>query len=110
MNLLRNLLLSVGALLLTGCNNCEKLTDAICKDLGAEDCATWKASGGPDQILPSGRKVNKACGTFLGNDAVYQGLVKTARGQVIGEQMKQAGSDPAKMAELVAKLKALTGK
>jgi hypothetical protein len=91
---------------LSACNNCEKMTDAICKDLGAEDCATWKAIGGPEKVIPSGRKVNKACGEFMSNEVAYKGLVKAARGTVLADQMQKA-TDNAKRMEILEKIKAL---
>jgi hypothetical protein len=92
---------------LSGCNNCEKMTEAICKDLGPEDCATWKAIGGPDQAVPGGRKVNRACGTIMDNELAYKGLVKGARGMVLAEQMKKAPDNATRM-EIAAKIKALS--
>jgi hypothetical protein len=72
-----------------GCNQCEKLTEQICTELG-EDCALWKELGGPDQAVPGGRGVNRACGTILDTDAAYQGVLSSARGMVYAEQLKRA--------------------
>ena len=54
-------------LTLVGCNNCEELTAKVCDELG-DDCALWKEIGGPDDIMPKGRKPNKACGTTMDNE------------------------------------------
>ncbi len=71
-------------LCLTGfaaCNNCEKLVEKVCSDLGADDCAYWKQHGGADKLIPGGRGVNRACGMMLG-DAVYPPLLKGQRDMV----------------------------
>jgi hypothetical protein len=64
-----------------GCNNCEKMTEKLCSDLGAEDCALWKKSGFDQSLMPGGRKVNSACGTMM-SDAVYPKVLQGARQQV----------------------------
>jgi hypothetical protein len=91
---------------LTGCNNCEKLTEALCKDLG-DDCASWKAAGGPDMVIPGGRGVNKACGMMLDSDKGYKGILLGARGTAVAHDLKKAvaAKDTAKTEELQAKLK-----
>jgi hypothetical protein len=72
------------ALFLTsGCNNCEKMVEKLCTDLGPEDCALWKKSGLDQSLVPGGRKVNSACGTMM-SDAVYPNVLKGARQQVEG--------------------------
>lgn len=98
-------LVAVG--LLVGCNNCEKLTDAVCKELGAEDCATWKAAGGPENVIPGGKRSNKACGLIADNEVSIKGLIKSARMVAVVEQIKQA-TDDVKRKELTAKLQALS--
>ncbi len=74
---------------LGACNNCEKLCDKVCSELG-EDCELWKEIGGPEQITPQGRKVNRACGDVLGNELAFEGTVTSARGAVLAEQLKRA--------------------
>jgi hypothetical protein len=106
MNISRFLMVVLAVASLYGCNNCEKMTESICKDLGAEDCATWKAIGGPERAIPGGRKVNRACGTIMDNEVAYKGLVKSARGLVLADQMTKA-TDNAKRMEIAAKLRAL---
>ena len=71
-----------GALLmLAGCNNCEKLTEKLCADLGPEDCAVWKNAGLEQSMIPGGRKVNSACGSMM-SDAIYPNVLKGTRQQV----------------------------
>ena len=53
-----------------GCNNCEKLEEKMCADLGS-DCEQWKELGKPG--IPEGRGANKMCGNALDDD-VYPGL------------------------------------
>ncbi|MBM4360793.1 MAG: hypothetical protein FJ096_22020 [Deltaproteobacteria bacterium] len=79
----------VVALATAGCNHCEKLTEKICGELGS-DCALWQEVGGPDQVIPGGRKVNKACGSIIDNELAYKGLVLSAKGVVYAEQLKRA--------------------
>jgi hypothetical protein len=105
---LRTLLASiVSAVALAGCNNCEKLTEKVCAELGS-DCALWKEIGGPDQITPQGRKVNNACGMILDNELAYEGLVNSARGTVLTERLKRAiaKKDQAEVAKVKAELDA----
>lgn len=82
------------------------MTDAICTDLGTEDCATWKSIGGPEMVIPGGRKVNLACCEFMSNEGAYKGLVKAARGQALAFQMQKA-TDNAQRQAIAAKLKTL---
>ena len=77
------------AVALGGCNNCEKLTEKVCSELG-DDCALWKEIGGPEQITPQGRKVNRACGEVLDNELALEGLIASARGTVLTERLKRA--------------------
>jgi hypothetical protein len=80
----------LGVLLgLGGCNDCEKLTEKVCAELG-KDCELWKEIGGPDQITPRGRKVNRACGDVLDNELAFEGLVTSARGTVLVERLQRA--------------------
>jgi hypothetical protein len=74
---------------LGGCNNCEKLTEKVCAELG-KDCELWKEIGGPDQITPQGRKVNRACGDVLDNELAFEGIVNSARGSVLLERLQRA--------------------
>jgi hypothetical protein len=99
--------LSIAVGLLVGCNNCEKLTESVCKEIGAEDCAIWKASGGPENVIPGGRRSNKACGLIGDNEVAYKSLIKSARMVALVEQIKKA-TDDAKRKELTAKLQALS--
>jgi hypothetical protein len=97
-------------LLASGCNNCEKLTDRLCKDLGPEDCASWREAGGPDSVIPRGSGVNKTCGMIMDIDASYQGFLQGARGTAVGRQLQKASAanDDAKIAELTAKQAKIT--
>ena len=102
-------LVSLMGLLGLGCNNCEKLTESLCKDLG-EDCASWKQAGGPEKVIPAGRGVNRACGSMLDTEAAYQGLLQGARGMAVADQLNKAiaAKDQAKIAELTEKQKKIT--
>lgn len=75
--------------MLTACNNCERLVEKVCSDLG-EDCALWREIGGPDAIIPGGRKVESACGQMASNEAAYEGIVNSARGLVLAERLTRA--------------------
>lgn len=98
--------------LATGCNNCEKFTDSICNDLGAADCAIWRATGGPEKVIPGGRGVNSFCGKMLDNETTYQGILLGARGTVLAEKLKKAAAakDDAKVKALTEELKKHTAK
>lgn len=74
---------------LGGCNNCEKLTERVCTDL-RDDCPLWKEIGGPEQITPNGRRVERACGEILENELALEGLITSARGAVLAERLKRA--------------------
>jgi hypothetical protein len=102
-------LVSCVGLLIAGCNNCEKLTESLCKDLG-DDCASWKEAGGPDMVIPGGRAVNKACGMMMDNDAAYQGALQGARATAIANDLKKAiaAKDQAKVAALTERQKKVT--
>jgi len=63
------------------CNNCEKLVEKVCTDLGPEDCAYWKQQGGDEKLIPGGRKVNRVCGQMT-DDVVYQPLLKGQRDMI----------------------------
>jgi hypothetical protein len=78
---------------LGGCNNCEKMVEKLCNDLGPADCALWKKSGLDRSLVPEGRKVNSACGTMM-SDTVYPGVLKGARTQV--EALKKVEAAKAK--------------
>lgn len=99
--------LAVVGALLAGCNQCEKLTEKVCAELG-NDCALWKELGGPDQITPQGRKVNRACGEILDNELALEGLVTSARGTVLVERLKRATAkkDQAEIDKVKAELEA----
>jgi hypothetical protein len=101
------LLLALG--FLVGCNKCGKLTDSLCQDLGPADCAAWKALGGPEQILHVGRGMNQACGVMMSDKKAYQGLLQSARGTVMADQLKKAlaAKDYAKAQEIRQKLESL---
>ena len=92
-----------------GCNNCEKLTESICNDLGEADCATWKSLGGPDKVVPGGRGVDRACSMMRSNKDSYNGLLLGARSLVVADQLQKAvaAKDQAKIDELNAKQKEL---
>jgi len=75
--------------LLAGCNNCEKLTERVCSELG-DDCALWKEIGGPDDIIPGGAKVNRACGEYLDDELTLDSVINTARGKVLIERLNRA--------------------
>jgi hypothetical protein len=79
----------LGIVFVAGCNNCEKLAEAICKDLG-DDCAEWKALGGPDTVTPGGRNSNKACGLQLDNEISVKSFVIAGRGRVLGARLEKA--------------------
>jgi len=90
-----------------GCNNCEKLTERVCADLG-DDCALWREIGGPDQITPQGRKVDSACATINATEAAYKGMLSSARGMVLAERLTRAAEkgDKAEMEKVKALLEA----
>ena len=92
------------ALMISGCNNCERLSESVCKDLGPEDCATWKELGGPESVTPGGRKPNKACGEMASNEQVYKGLVLKSRSTVLAHRLTEAAKTNDK--EAIAKAKA----
>ena len=71
----------VGAIGMAGCNNCEKLVEKVCTDLGPEDCQYWKEHGWDQQLIPGGRGVNRACGSMM-SDSVYPPLLAGAKNQV----------------------------
>jgi hypothetical protein len=50
----------LGLLGLAGCNNCEALAESICNDLGPEDCALWKESDGPANLVGT-RRAERQC-------------------------------------------------
>jgi hypothetical protein len=76
-------------LVASGCNNCEKLTQKLCTDLGPEDCAVWKKAGLEESMIPGGRKVNSACGSMM-SDAIYPNILQGTRQQV--EATKKANA------------------
>jgi hypothetical protein len=85
-----------------GCNQCEKMTNQICVELG-DDCELWKEIGGPEEAVPGGRGVNRACGNIMDNELAWEGTLNSHRGRVYAEQLKravakkdQAGIDAAK--------------
>ena len=100
------LVVGLGIAALSGCNNCEKMTESVCKDLGAEDCASWKAIDGPAKVIPAAKRPNKACGAALDNEAAYKGLVKTARLMILSDKLQKA-TDNAQRKELSEKIKAV---
>lgn len=80
--------LAAVGLMSSGCNNCEKLTEKVCSDLG-EDCALWKELEGPDKAIPGGRRVNRACGERM-EGLPYDSILSSAKGLVVGEKIKRA--------------------
>jgi len=92
------------SLMTYGCNQCEKLTETVCKDLGPEDCATWKEVGGPERVIPEGRKSGKVCGQMASNEQAYKGLVLGARSTVLTHRLTEAAKTNDK--EAIAKAKA----
>ncbi len=93
--LIRASALLLGLLAVAACNNCEKLIQKICNDLGPDDCAYWKQHGGDAKLVPGGRGVNRACGTMMG-DAVYQPLLKGQRDMVKAYRAADAAQAKAK--------------
>jgi len=91
---------------LSGCNQCEKMTESVCKDLGAEDCASWQAIDGPNKVIPGAKRPNKACGAVLDNEAAYKGVVKTARLMILSDKLQKA-TDNTQRKELSEKIKTL---
>lgn len=92
------------ALMIAGCNQCEKLGESICKDLGPEDCATWKELGGPESVIPGGRRPGQACGQLASNERAYEATVLGARGTVLAHRLGEATKTNDK--EAIAKAKA----
>lgn len=74
---------------LAACNNCEKLVDKVCGDLGADDCEIWKELDGPDNVASTGRRQNDRCGDVL-EGIPYDSAVLAARTLVVGEKVKRA--------------------
>ena len=72
---------------LTGCNNCEALTEKICDDLGPEDCQLWKEGKGPES-LSSGRRAGRFCFNARFNPMQYSPLLTGAK--AMAASMKQA--------------------
>jgi hypothetical protein len=68
-------------LAVAGCNNCEKMVEKVCGDLGPDDCAVWKRNGLDKSFIPTGRGTNSTCGRMMSGSA-YEGLIKGARQQV----------------------------
>ena len=88
--MLRSLLLVAAgfSLTLAGCNNCEKLEEQLCNDLGPEDCKVWKENGKVG-IPTSGRKLNNVCGNMR-SDTVYPGILAGAKTAVQGFKKAKA--------------------
>lgn len=99
------LLLTLG-LALPACASCEDMVEKVCSELGPEDCETWKSIGGPDQVVPGGRKANNACRTMMNNEQAMKGSVLGARGAVLAHEMQEAANagDTAKIEEIKKKL------
>src|SRR5688572_8911211 len=74
---------------LAACNNCEKLVDKVCGDLGADDCAIWKELDGPENVASEGRRQNDRCGDVL-EGVAYDSAVLAAQSLVVGEKVKRA--------------------
>lgn len=93
------------ALALAGCNNCEELTEKVCNELG-DDCALWKEIGGPEDIRPQGRRVDKACGAIMDNELALEGTINGARGKTLAERLQRAlkKGDQAEVDEVKAAL------
>jgi len=94
----------VGALMVAGCHQCERLAETMCKDLGAEDCATWKELGGPEKVVPMGRNPGRTCGALAGDEKAYKATLLGARGTVIAYRFSEATKANDKVA--AAKFKA----
>lgn len=105
-NVLGVVVVGVTALVIAGCNQCERLVETMCKDLGAEDCATWKEIGGPEKVVPGGRKPGNACSAISSNEKAYKGMLLGARGTVIAHRYSEAvrADDKATAAKLKAAL------
>jgi hypothetical protein len=93
---------------LAGCNNCEKLVDKLCSDLGPEDCEIWKELDGPDTAASKGRRQNDRCGAVL-EELPYESALIAARGLVVREKVKRASKagDSAALEKLNAEQAAL---
>jgi len=74
---------------LAACNNCEKLVDKVCGDLGADDCEIWKELDGPENVASKGRRQNDRCGDVL-EGIPYESAIVAARSLVVGEKVKRA--------------------
>lgn len=66
---MRTLFITIGLVLLTGCNVCEDLDTRMCTDLGAEACETWKAQGMNFTAQAKTRPRNALKALFFGADA-----------------------------------------
>ena len=98
------IVIGIASLMIAGCNQCEKLTETICNDLGPEDCAVWKEVGGPENVIPEGRKSGRVCGQMASNERAYKGLVLGARSTVLTHRLTEASKTNDKAA--IAKAKA----
>ncbi len=111
----RGFWVSVGVALvgvLSGCDSCGKLDERLCADLGAEDCAVWKASGTTftdqaEQSPGGGRRSGLKRMLFgsggemcnaASNDAAYPQILS-------GTKQAVAGMRAAKKAEAAAGVK-----
>jgi len=66
---------------LVGCGKpCEKLESMICKDLGKEDCALWRAKGNPG-FAGSGSRPMRSCINALGR---YDQWLDVAKKSIAG--------------------------
>jgi len=92
--------------LLPSCHRCQDLTDKICSDLGAKDCAAWKEADGPGQVNRGGRGGNRLCGDIMSNDLAYEGTLNGARGTALVRRLTvaQQKGDKAEVAAVTAQL------
>lgn len=73
-------IVALGSFALAGCaDNCPKLQEKVCTDLGPEDCAVWKGVGAHEDMIPKGgRGISRACGMMM-NEPAYTPLLGGAR-------------------------------
>lgn len=80
--------------LLPGCGACERLSDKICGELGAEDCAIWREAKGDETIVNSRTKtcVNASFGSsydvYLNGARITVKAMKDAKEKQLQRQKK----------------------
>ena len=74
---------------LAACNPCKKLEDKMCADLGAEDCAIWRAP--PLDRLGVGRgNMNAQMCSNAMDEPTYGQLLDAARKAVAAQKKSKA--------------------